>query len=293
MEERNLELDDDGKIKLKKAGFAAEEEETGEDLVIEVPDFDKFAQDDGRVGLSDEALAAKAEAREALAARKRAQAEALLREGDELFAAGDLTGAGEKYLDSGAAYAADWRPWLGVVRVQTRDFTDFSEIYDCERAYERALRLMPKEERAALAQKYAPLLEGQAAAAEEEAAELTQKDISAREEARPALEREHKSALICMIVFLALFAASAVAGGVLACFISAVRGAGVLIAAIVLAAAAFVLLFMSAWAVKCFISARLSLIRNRRGGTSEFGKRAAQRLEESEIIRSVIEDLQK
>ena len=219
MEERNLELDDDGKIKLKKnrEDFLSDAaEDAGDDIVIEVPDFEGFREENGRVGLSDEELAAKAQEREERTAARKGTAEKLLEEADSLFEAGDLIGAGEKYLDSAAEYAADWRPWFGVVRVQTRDFTDFSEIYDCERAYERALRLMPKEERAALAQKYAPLLEGQAAAAEEEAAELTQKDISAREEARPALEREHTSALIRMIVFLALFAASAVAGGVLA-----------------------------------------------------------------------------
>lgn len=68
------------------------------------------------------------------------------------------TAPGEKYLDSAALYGANWRPWFGVVRVQTKDFTDFAGIYDCENAYERAFKRMPKAEREALAEKYVPSL---------------------------------------------------------------------------------------------------------------------------------------
>ena len=40
MEERNLELDDDGKIRLKKSGASPDDEGADEDeIVIRVPDF--------------------------------------------------------------------------------------------------------------------------------------------------------------------------------------------------------------------------------------------------------------
>ena len=131
MEERNLELDDDGKIKLRKNRedfLSQEKEEEDDSIVLEVPDFKDFESEDDRVGLSDEAYAAKAKEREEKAAERKSAAEKLLDEADALFEAGDLVGAGEKYLDSAAEYGADWRPWFGVVRVQTKDLTDCHEI---------------------------------------------------------------------------------------------------------------------------------------------------------------------
>lgn len=294
MEERSLELDDDGKIKLKKGGALPDEEsEEEDDLLIEVPDFDQFRAEDGRVGMSEEELAAKAAERETAAAAKKEESAKLLREADELFDSGDLPGAGEKYLDSAAANAADWRPWFGVVRVQTKDLTDFSEIYECEHAYERALRRMSKEDRAALAEKYLPSMEGEIARAEKEAAEFAEKDKAEREAVRPGLEKEAHDRTVLAIVFVALFAAFAVAGGVLASFISAVRGMGILIPAIVCIAAAVVLLFFAAWAVKKFISARLALAKNAREGSSSSGKKAAELSEYAELVRSVADDFKK
>ena len=79
MEERNMELDDDGKIKLKKTGedLLADPapEDAGDDIVIEVPDFENFRQEDGRVGLSDEELAAKAREKEERAAQKKTRSD--------------------------------------------------------------------------------------------------------------------------------------------------------------------------------------------------------------------------
>ena len=157
MEERNLELDDDGKIKLRKRseGDVAEAlpEEEGDGIVLDVPDFKEFEEekDDG-----DDRLVQGSEAWEEELRRRKAESEKVYEAGEALFAAGDYDGAGEKFLDSAALYGANWRPWFGVVRVQTKDFTDFTGIYDCENAYERAFKRMPKAERAKLAEKYVP-----------------------------------------------------------------------------------------------------------------------------------------
>ena len=111
MEERNLEMDDDGKIKLRKSSSVLPEEKAEEEgeIVIDVPDFEQFKSEDNRVGLSEEELAAKAAARERQSLDKKEQAEALFFEAEKLFAEGDADGAGEKYLDSAALYGADWR----------------------------------------------------------------------------------------------------------------------------------------------------------------------------------------
>ena len=85
MEERNLELDDDGKIKLKKnrEDFLSDAaEDAGDDIVIEVPDFEAFREEDNKVGLSAEELAEKAKEREALAEERKSTAEKLLEEAD-------------------------------------------------------------------------------------------------------------------------------------------------------------------------------------------------------------------
>ena len=44
MEERNLEFDDDGKIKIRKTGdvLPGESAENADDIIIEIPDFDGF-----------------------------------------------------------------------------------------------------------------------------------------------------------------------------------------------------------------------------------------------------------
>lgn len=293
MEERNLELDDDGKIKLRKNRedfLSQEKEEEDDSIVLEVPDFKDFESEDDRVGLSDEAYAAKAKEREEKAAERKSAAEKLLDEADALFEAGDLVGAGEKYLDSAAEYGADWRPWFGVVRVQTKDFTDFHEIYDCEKAYDRALRRMSKENRAALAERYVPSMESIVSEKRAEAEVLSAKDKAEREESRPALQREYASSLKKAAILTALFVLFAVAGGILAAFISAVPGMQILILAIVCGVAALVLLFVAAWALKRYVSARVALSANGRENTTASGKKAAEAIAYAELVRSVIDD---
>ncbi len=294
MEERNMELDDDGKIKLKKTGedLLADPapEDAGDDIVIEVPDFENFRQEDGRVGLSDEELAAKAREKEERAAQKKTRAENLLDEAESLFAAGDLVGAGEKYLDSAAEYAADWRPWFGVVRVQTKDFTDFHDIYDCQKAYDRAFRRMSGEERAALAERYVPSMESMLAANAEEVERLTAEDEAEREASRGARQAEYAGATRRFILFALLFAVFAVAGGVLAAFISRVRGMQILIFAIICIAAAVVFLFVAAWSAKKFFAAKSAYGATLRPGTTPSGKKAAKLTDYGELIRSIVSD---
>lgn len=294
MEERNLELDDDGKIRLKKnrEDFITAEEKDGEDgaIVIEVPDFKDFRAEENRVGLSDEELAAKAKEREEKTAERKSGAEKLLEEADALFEAGDLDGAGEKYLDSASEYGADWRPWFGVVRVQTKDFTDFSEIYDCEKAYDRAFRRMSKEERAALAEKYVPSMERIVQETAQESEKLFEKDKAEREASRGGLEKEYKTRLKTAIVFAALFVIFAVACGVLASFISAVPGMQILVPSIVCGVAALILLFIAAAALKKFVSSYRALSANAREGTTEAGKKASELSSYAELVRSVIDD---
>ena len=60
MEERNLEFDDDGKIKLKRKNenFLQEGDAAAEDeIVIDVPDFKGFGEENEGGAVSDEELA--------------------------------------------------------------------------------------------------------------------------------------------------------------------------------------------------------------------------------------------
>lgn len=114
-------------------------EEDDDGIVLDVPDLKGFEEEKEE---DDERLVQGSDAWEAELRRRKAESEKVFGEGEALFAAGDYDGAGEKYLDSAALYGANWRPWFGVVRVQTKDFTDFAGIYDCENAYERAFKRM-------------------------------------------------------------------------------------------------------------------------------------------------------
>ena len=67
MEERNLELDDDGKIKLRKNRedfLTGETSEDTEDIVIDIPDFKGFGEENEGGALTDEELARRASERE-------------------------------------------------------------------------------------------------------------------------------------------------------------------------------------------------------------------------------------
>lgn len=296
MEERNLELDDDGKIKLKKnrEDFLSDAaEDAGDDIVIEVPDFEAFREEDNKVGLSAEELAEKAKEREALAEERKSTAEKLLEEADKLFDAGDLDGAGEKYLDSAAEYAADWRPWFGVVRVETKDLTDFKNIYDCQKAYERALRRMSGQERKSIAERYVPSMERIVSESAAQAEALEKQDDAERAAARGAVRSEYKARTRNFVIFGALFALFAIAGGVLASFISSVRGMQILIPAVICIAAAVVLLFCTAWSLRKFIYAGSAQAANGRAGTTQAGKESAKLREYAELVQSIIDDFTK
>ena len=301
MEERNLDLDDDGKIRLRKQGEGAPAEGSPDEIIVDVPAFpsmegeedeDDLAREEGVRAAHGAEEAARA-ASEAEREGRRLRAQRLYEEAEALYAAGDLDAAGEKYLDSGALYGADWRPWFGVVRVQTRDFTDFSAVYDCRQAYDKALRRMKPEERAAIAACYVPRLERQADECAVRQEQLNAEDERIRAAARPAVLREYKLSLRLFAVFLALFALFAVAGGVLAMCINLVPGWQILIPAVICLAVALVLLVVLAVCTTRFVRARVAKGRNARAGSTPQGEEARICAETEEIVRSVIEDFTK
>ena len=234
MEERTLELDDDGKIRLRRTGEEAGEV-SADDIVIDIPDYK---------GFEEEEAGARFLAREG--ERRRAGAQAMLAEADELFAAGDLPGAGEKYLDCAALDRADWRPWFGVVRVHTKDLTDFSGFGECSRAFEKAVRRMGEAGRKEVAARYGEQLSLRAEECGMRARAQAAADEEKRAAERPQVMRAYGRALRSFAVVAALFLAFAVASAVLFPLIDAVPGYQVLIAAVVCGAAALVLLVAAA-----------------------------------------------
>ncbi len=297
MEERNLELDDDGKIKLRKRqennlldGVA---DAAADDIVIDIPDFRNFGEGNEGGSLSDEELLRRSEERERERESRRERAAQIYEEAERLYAAGDTDAAGEKYLDSAALYGADWRPWFGVVRVQTRDFTDFSAIYDCQQAYDKALRRMKPADRAAIAARYVPQLEEQADDCAERQEKLTAEDVRLREQQRPEILREYRVASRLFFLFLVLFALFAVTGGVLSTLINIVYGMQILVLAIIFIAIALVLLVVLTVCLRRFVGARLAKTRNARAGTTQAGEQARVDAETEELIRSIIEDFTK
>lgn len=295
MEERNLDLDDNGKIRLRKnAGVLPAEEGSPDEIIVDIPDFPSLEGEEPEEAAFVAPAPADAEAGYAAEREdRRARARRLYEEAEELYASGDLDAAGEKYLDSGALYGADWRPWFGVVRVQTRDFTDFSAIYDCQQAYDKALRRMKPEERAAIAACYVPRLEQTADECAVRQEQLSAEDERIRAEARPAVRREYRVALRLFAAVLLLFAAFAVAGGVLAGLINLVPGLQILIPAVVCLAVALVLLVVLAVCTNRFVRARIAKSRNARAGSTPQGEEARICAEAEEIVRSIIEDFTK
>lgn len=289
MEERELEFDDDGKIKVRKGGSLPEEGAAGEgdEIVIEVHDFD----DEAESPTEEEEL--RRAAIEEERADRRARAAQAFEEAEQLFAAGDLDAAGEKYLDSAALNGADWRPWFGVVRVQTRDFTDFSGIYECERAYDKAFRRMPADARAALAEKYVPDLSRRADECAARHEVLTEEDNRLRAEAHPAAVRADRRYTFLFSFFTVLFALCVIAGSCLVPFVRSVPGNGILIPAIICFSAAAVLLIAVVIFFVRFLRARTKLRHNNRAGTTPAGEEARVLAETEELIRSIIDDLQK
>lgn len=295
MEERNLEMDDDGKIKLRKSSSVLPEEKAEEEgeIVIDVPDFEQFKSEDNRVGLSEEELAAKAAARERQSLDKKEQAEALFFEAEKLFAEGDADGAGEKYLDSAALYGADWRPWFGVVRVQTKDFTNFTEIYDCEKAYEKAFRRMPEAERASLAEKYVPSMERTVREAKEKAEKLSAQDENQRQEERGEIVRTFRTRRLRLILSASLFALFLIAACVLFSFMYRTPGWGIPAAAAVCTGLAVIGLCFTAYFLKKFLLANRARRENALPLTTEAGVEAAHLKEYAELVQSVVDDFKR
>lgn len=295
MEERNLEMDDDGKIKVRRR--------TGEDAAEEAPDED----DEGNIILDvpeiegyEEAAAPSPEVEESLRqaraeerAKRKAEAQELYEEGERLYAAGETDEAGEKFLDSAAVFGEDWRPWFGIVRVQTNDFTDFGEIYDCQQAYDRAFRRMKPEDRAALAEQYVPKMREQAEALEATSAALSAEDERIRAEKLPGAEEtkaDEKTDVIRWAVVLGVMLA---AGIVCWCFINIISGPWLLIAALlftVLAAGSLVLFILH---LQRFVSAAETIVKCNRQYSTAKGKEALRTKDLAELIRSVIDDFLK
>lgn len=298
MEERNLELDDDGKIKIRK-NTRVLPEEGGETLpedggiVIDVPDFQGFGEENEGGAVSDEELVRRSEERERERAGRRALAQQTYDEAEELFRQGDLDGAGEKFLDSASLYGGDWRAWFGVVRVQTKDLTDFSGIYDCEQAYDKAFRRMTADDRRDLAEKYAGGLRERAAHLAEEQRRLSEEDTRLREEARPAAIAACNKAAGLFACFLVLFAAFIAAGGVFASLVYDYEGNTFLALSIVSFAVALGLFVPVVVFGKRLVHARIARTKNLRAGTTEAGEKARICAEEEELILSIVEDMTK
>ena len=194
MEERNLELDDDGKIRIRTGGALPQEGEREEDgeIVIETPAFEGESAEKSEQYSEEDYLRRRA-AREQEESARRDRARALCEEGEALLADGKYDEAGVCFLDSAALGGSDWRPWFGVVRVHTRDLTDFSQVYDCEQAYDKALRRMSREARAAIAERYVPSLRAQADALAEQSAALSEQDERERTDERRADKKEKQT----------------------------------------------------------------------------------------------------
>lgn len=297
MEERNLELDDDGKIRIRKNSQVLPEE--GEEplsddgIVIDVPDFKGFGEENEGGAVSDEELVRRSEERERERAGRKALALQTYEEAEELFRRGDLDGAGEKYLDSASLYGGDWRAWFGVVRVQTKDFTDFSGIYDCEQAYDKAFRRMTADDRRALADHYAGGLRERAAQLAEEQKRLSEEDARRREEERPAVIAACNKAAGLFACFLILFAAFIAAGCVFASLVYDYEGNTFLALTIVSFAVALGLFVPVVAFGKRLVHARIARTKNLRAGTTEAGEKARICAEEEELILSIVEDMTK
>ena len=124
MEERNLELDDDGKIRLKKSGASPDDESANEDeIVIRVPDFPGLEEEEEE-NTSEEELLRRSSEREKQNAERKEKAEKLYLEAEDLYQKGELDAAGEKYLD--CAYRQRILPSLRAFTIANRRMTRLS-----------------------------------------------------------------------------------------------------------------------------------------------------------------------
>ncbi len=297
MEERNLELDDDGKIKIKKTTQVLPDGEGStdvsvDDIVINLPEFKGFGEETEDT-VSDEELVRRSEERERERANRKALAERMYEEAEALFAKGELDAAGEKFLDSASLNGGDWRAWFGVVRVQTKDLTEFSAIYDCEQAYDKAFRRMSAEDRRGLAEKYVERLRARAEVCAKEHERLSAEDARLREEQRPAIGRHYQRTMAVFVCVLLFFIGFVVAGGIFAGQVYNYEGSTFLVLSIVSFAFALGLFVILAVYAKRLVLARIARTKNARAGTTEAGEQARVYAEEEELLLSIIEDMTK
>ena len=293
MEERNMQLDDDGKIKMRKIREAVSDgdsEASDEEIVIDVPDFAGFREEDENVGLSGDELAEKNELYEQYVANQKAEAEKIFSEAEKLYEAGELENAGEKYLDSVAAHGGNWRAWFGIVRVQTKDLTDFSEIYDCQNAYNRALKRAGKAGKAELFERYGARLKAKIEDNAKSAQTLEQADEAYRSSRRDGLSAAMSKSRRPLIIFCVCFICALILGIVLSALINTVSGVQILIPALIVDAGAVILLVVSLVSFRKFYTARLAWRKNESNTSTEEGKKAAALRAENELIQSIIDD---
>ena len=291
MEERNMQLDDDGKIKIRKSGeVLPETESTGDEIVLDVPDFEEFKEEDTSVGLSGDELAEKNELYEKYQAEKKVEADKIFEQAEELFAQGDLEGAGEKYLDSVAMHGGNWRAWFGIVRVQTKDLTEFEGIYDCQNAYNRAIKKAGVEGKAELKERYGAQLEKKIFENDERATQLEKVDTEYRASKKDGLVERLKNTKRPLAISLLACIVVLIAGIVLTSLINTVSGIQILVPAIIVDVLAGILAVVTLVFLRNFNLARMAYNKNESNLSTAEGREANELRAESELLQSILDD---
>lgn len=291
MEERNMQLDDDGKIKIRKSGeVLPETESTGDEIVLDVPDFEEFKEEDTSVGLSGDELAEKNELYEKYQAEKKVEADKIFEQAEQLFAQGDLEGAGEKYLDSVAMHGGNWRAWFGIVRVQTKDLTEFEGIYDCQNAYNRAIKKAGVEGKAELKEKYGASLEKKIFENDERATQLEKVDTEYRASKKDGLVERLKNTKRPLAISLLACIVVLIAGIVLTSLINTVSGIQILVPAIIVDVLAGILAVVTLVFLRNFNLARMAYNKNESNLSTAEGREANELRAENELLQSILDD---
>ena len=291
MEERNMQLDDDGKIKIRKSGeVLPETESTGDEIVLDVPDFEEFKEEDTSVGLSGDELAEKNELYEKYQAEKKVEADKIFEQAEELFAQGDLEGAGEKYLDSVAMHGGNWRAWFGIVRVQTKDLTEFEGIYDCQNAYNRAIKKAGAEGKAELKERYGASLEKKIFENDERATQLEKVDTEYRASKKDGLVERLKNTKRPLAISLLACIVVLIAGIVLTSIINTVSGIQILVPAIIVDVLAGILAVVTLVFLRNFNLARMAYNKNESNLSTAEGREANELRAENELLQSILDD---
>lgn len=291
MEERNMQLDDDGKIKIRKSGeVLPETESTGDEIVLDVPDFEEFKEEDTSVGLSGDELAEKNELYEKYQAEKKVEADKIFEQAEELFAQGDLEGAGEKYLDSVAMHGGNWRAWFGIVRVQTKDLTEFEGIYDCQNAYNRAIKKAGAEGKAELKERYGASLEKKIFENDERATQLEKVDTEYRASKKDGLVERLKNTKRPLAISLLACIVVLIAGIVLTSLINTVSGIQILVPAIIVDVLAGILAVVTLVFLRNFNLARMAYNKNESNLSTAEGREANELRAENELLQSILDD---